>query len=326
MNQLVLDYGTPLHQNCLRMTSDCAFDGSNYYFTVPHERRIFKASTTFQVIETWNTKRTYDCICYDSRAKCFWASSRAGGACLFQLDCSMKETGGVRLLCGEDCGQITGLCYYSCCDQLAVSFVRCALLADKQTGNCRMLLTAPDTHITGLVSLCPSYLLTTVSCGRQWIEIYDAEGAAVRHYALPAGSSVQSLLFDQNTGTVQLFLMRKGGYPFFYRLPLESLGLTNPICCACPTLPDCKTNSGSLRKDCEEALESIARAEAALACLLHKKGEKLQTMIAETADLQTMLCANREINKTIIQVTQLEQGLYQRLQAICEECRNKCSS
>ena len=67
-------------------------------------------------------------------------------------------------------------------------------------------------------------------------------------------------------------------------------------------------------------IESIALMEIALSHILNAEGEKLQKVIATTNDIDKILCVNKEVNKTIVNVTHLEQVLYAKLEALQDNC------
>lgn len=74
-------------------------------------------------------------------------------------------------------------------------------------------------------------------------------------------------------------------------------------------------------------MESVALVEAALSHILNAEGEKLQKVLEVSQDVDQILCANKEIGKTVISVTHLEQILYDKLALVSELCKpNDCCS
>lgn len=70
-------------------------------------------------------------------------------------------------------------------------------------------------------------------------------------------------------------------------------------------------------------LESIALVETSIAHILNAEGEKLQKILSISCNVKEILDTNREINKTIINMTHLEQALYQKLIAYIEHINCK---
>lgn len=75
-------------------------------------------------------------------------------------------------------------------------------------------------------------------------------------------------------------------------------------------------------------MESIALIEAAISHILNAEGEKIQKVLAETDNIDTILFVNREVSKTIVNATHLEHVLYEKLCAIvdCGICHDCCPS
>ncbi len=84
------------------------------------------------------------------------------------------------------------------------------------------------------------------------------------------------------------------------------------------------------RDECEnrqcisDIIESVALVETALAHILNAEGEKIQRAVRISGNINDLLEVNRSVNKTIMNVIQLEQINYQKLDAIAEICRTEC--
>ncbi|MFR3389291.1 MAG: hypothetical protein ACLTT1_00360 [[Clostridium] scindens] len=75
-------------------------------------------------------------------------------------------------------------------------------------------------------------------------------------------------------------------------------------------------------------IESIARAECALAHILNAEGEKLQKAVEIADNICELLEINQSVNKTITKITFLEQVLYAKLEAVsdgkaCDICKGQ---
>lgn len=60
-------------------------------------------------------------------------------------------------------------------------------------------------------------------------------------------------------------------------------------------------------------VESIAFIETAIAHILNAEGEKIQKVLEETGDIDCILRVNDSVNNTIVNITHLEQVLYNKL-------------
>jgi hypothetical protein len=94
----------------------------------------------------------------------------------------------------------------------------------------------------------------------------------------------------------------------------DGVSSTNP-CCLCRPKTSCPDP-----RTCDELLESVAVAQRALAQILNAEGEKLKRIIVSTNDINTLLEANRAINRTLAEVTFMEQALCHKLELIQEIC------
>ncbi len=65
---------------------------------------------------------------------------------------------------------------------------------------------------------------------------------------------------------------------------------------------------------------TVAEAQMALSHILNAEGEKLKRAIASTDDLNALLEVNQAVNRTLVDVTFLEQALYHDLEKILEIC------
>lgn len=92
-------------------------------------------------------------------------------------------------------------------------------------------------------------------------------------------------------------------------------------CCGCENDDSCCklcVNSclrpGDCAKNCNDIIESIALVEAAISHILNAEGEKIQKILCASDSPCDILRVNEAVNKTIINITQLEHVLYSKLQ------------
>jgi hypothetical protein len=84
---------------------------------------------------------------------------------------------------------------------------------------------------------------------------------------------------------------------------------------SCKPRPPCPE-----RCSCGDLLSSVAESQRALSRILSAEGEKLERVIASTNDFGALLEINREVNRTLVDVTFLEQALFHELEQIEEIC------
>lgn len=234
---------------------------------------------------------------------------------------------------------ITGISYNCCSDTLAVSFENTIVDVKKQNETSNIIFYARNGLITGVLSLSPGIIVTIERNQKQYIEIYSHGGEETDCYCLGDHLSVRNLIFDPCqpycvSPKIEAFVLKKIHYPFLCDLdiPFCTIGFM-PNRCNFEICKECCCEKSCKKKDpCAEIMESIAHVETALSHILNAEGEKLQKIISETDDIETILYVNREVNKTIINVTHLEQVLYSKLAALadielcgdpCDRCRDK---
>ncbi len=296
-----------------------AFDGCFYYFTLFCQEKILKTTTDFRLVGEFPTARSYDCLCYDSKAGCFWASIPQSATRLFQLDCQFQEIG---CLCLHHNlrGKLTALAYHPCHHSLFLAFP-CGLLEYNQAEETLTTLPPVPGLITACCVICPGYLLVTRQGKQQTLHSFFDTGEKIREYTLPHLCSLQSFLYNPCQGEVphiDSIFTQQGCYPSYSKFPVtpHNLGFNPCICnhricqhCCCD--PCCAPE-----ESLSEVLESIALLETALSCILNAQGESLQKMVAESDSLEEMLEANQQVSQTITKVTRLEQVLYCKLEAL----------
>ncbi|MEG1773124.1 MAG: hypothetical protein RR352_07590 [Clostridia bacterium] len=109
-------------------------------------------------------------------------------------------------------------------------------------------------------------------------------------------------------------------------------GASSESCCGCGA--SSKSCCGSCNDDpchntpdrkgcCNNILHSIALIEAALSHILNAEGEKIQKILCVTDSPCEIIRVNEAVNKTIINITQLEHVLYSKLQLTKELSEGK---
>lgn len=331
MDDCVLTDCRPVSLRCDQKINRVAFDGCHYYFTILHACEIIKADICLDIAECFSTGREYDCICYDSVENCFWASTKRQSNMLFKLARNMTEIDCITFSCGKNAGNITGISFNCCHNSLIVSYTACVIEVCKCSEGAEVLYRSPGSCITGILSLCPVYIITFVKNSQSYLCIFDECGRVAGSCMADCGFILRDIIFypcRSECGEICLdFLaVKKEKYPYLCRWKF-------PVCCLDITLcpcnfimcRKCRPENDCCRKDAyADIMESIALMEASMAHILNAEGEKLQKVLSLTDDTDKILCMNREINKTIINATHLEHTLYAKLSALCGCCGDSC--
>lgn len=321
----------PITIGCGDGINHITFDGCAYFCTIRNQCEIIKLDDCFRYQERFDTCRDYDCICYDWCEHCFWASSSSCYDKIFKLDCEMCEINCLKLRDLDVHGAITGLSYQCCNNTLLVSFFSGVVEVDKCSETTISRYTPRRGCVMGVLSLCPGMVVIVLRNEKYEIEVLDAEGEKQKSVYLPGKIRVKSLMFspcDCGPPLIQALVLKNCSYPYLYSYPVNfndwgfaPCRCNYKICRACCPEKPCHPENA-----CVDLIESIALIEAALSHILNAEGEKIQKALEETHDIEKLICVNREVNKTIINVTHLEHVLYAKLSALREldECCDVC--
>lgn len=298
-----------------------AFDGSYFYFTLFHQKIIKKVTTHFVPFGNFHTKRVYDCLCYDSKRQCFWATVSHSATRLFQLNCNMEEVSCVSLKESLQ-GRITGLSYSCCQDALLLAYpwgvFSFSLLEPRLT-----LLQSSTSTLTGISSICPAYALVQRKKREQILQFYFENGDLVKEISLPSSYSLVNILFHPcycGKETLVLFVRQKGCYLNVFYEPITSYDLGFEPCICNYKLCQGSCHCTSCCDPVGDVMESIALIEASLSHILNAQGEQLQKIVAESSCVEELLGANQQINETITKVTHLEILLQDKLESLSKIC------
>lgn len=324
----------PIPMECDTVINHVAFDGCDYFCTVRCKCQIIRFAPCNCVIHSYCTCREYDCICYDHRDHCFWASSKTYNGKLYKLDCSMNEIDCISICGTEPYGTITGISYDCCQDALIVSFICSVVQVDKCSEETKVLYTTKEYWITDVLCICPCILLTVFRCGKCYVIAINECGEIIGCYCVESAWIPINLIFnpcmsDCHQSQIWAFVWKKNRYPYlcntqisFDDLEFEPHCCNDEICkeCCCVCRP-CNDYD-----PCKDILESIALIETSLSHILNAEGEKIQKVLATTDDIDKIMCVNREVNRTIVNATHLEHTLYAKLSALsdCGLCGDLC--
>lgn len=303
-----------------------AFDGDDYYACLFCQERVLQLDRDFHAKAYLTTVRSYDSLCFDSVACCFWATIAGSGSRLFQLDTQFREVG---CLCleGKYEGRISAISVHACHNSIFLAFPSAVVEFDKEG---RELGKLPPLRgiVTAMMVLCPGCLVVTRQGKRQVLHIFFDHGCKLKEYPLPHDYSVKSLVYNpccQQVPRIDCLVSELSCYLKVSHCPVTcyELGFTpcicnHKLCNACFCGEPCHGE-----QDCDsvtDVLESIAMLQASLSCILHAQGSELQKVVAESQSVADILEANCEINKTITKVTCLEQVLYCKLETLEQIC------
>lgn len=221
---------------------------------------------------------------------------------------------------------ISGLSYHCGDDSLLIAVADRVVKLTKCNRKLQVVCTFPKCYVAGVLSLSPGILITLFENGHQYMYIIEEGKKQGRALSAPPCFLIDSMIIQpcssDDSINLSVLATKRGCYPYILTVNLCpcSLGYRPDCCnfCICQKCcDDCHINQCHNKED---ILESIAREETALSHILNAEGEKLQKTLESTDDIDKILCVNKEINETLVNVTHLEHVLYAKLRAIDAGC------
>ncbi|MEG1848055.1 MAG: hypothetical protein RRX92_03010 [Lachnospiraceae bacterium] len=312
-----------------------AFDGKYYYFVIAGSCRILKTDSCFKQIQYYDTKREYNCICYDPSEHCFWVSVPSCSCKLYRLNCSLQEIDCVLLgNCQETADNMIAISYNCYAHTLLIAFSKYLTEYNKETGMLQLKYRTAPFCITGILSIAPGSLITVRKNNSQSVYVLNKDDKLIDEFCVPNCICLKTMLLNPCSSScgkliLENFIFKNSTCMYLIKLEITAaqLGFEVAPCNDSICNEECSEPIPPKPGSCNDVLESIALVEAALSHILNAEGEKLQKVLASTSDIETILCVNREVNKTLINATHLEHALYAKLAAVidCSEC-NTCQS
>lgn len=160
-----------------------------------------------------------------------------------------------------------------------------------------------------------------IFCDRKYIGIVkddsayllelSSNGNVINKYYIDDHMVINSII--NNNNYMSLLITKCNKYNYIYYLD-ESCCSKKKKC----QKNKCKKNN--CKKERCDVIESVALMETSLSHILNSEGEKLQKILKETDSICEILKTNDSINKTIMNITMLEQLLYEKLKLIYNDC------
>ncbi|MEG0297799.1 MAG: hypothetical protein RR620_13845 [Clostridium sp.] len=334
MNNFEYVSETSLANKDISCIESMAFDGCHYYGVMESDCTIIKYNCKFKKVGSIQTSRKYNRLCYDYKSCCFWATSEACVAKIFKLDLCFQEIDYIEVINSLNLGnKPVGISFNCCSNSIVIAYPGGIVEVDKVTEKFVVKYASKGLCLTGILSLCPGYMVNMIKENKQYIYVFDDNYKKIKDYPIKGDYVVKDIIFNPCEGdcgnlVFYSFIIKKKCYEYVAKTILNECDLGFTLC-EC-NFEVCKRNPDI---DCEvkdpvcDIMESIALEQTALSHILNAEGEKIQKVIAVSDDLNKILEVNREVNKTIIHVTHLEQVLYQKLIAAIEcdhICHNQC--
>ena len=308
-----------------------AFDNNYLYVTVPNRHEIIRYNRCLEELNTYCVSRGYLSICYDNYYNCFWAISKNEKNKIYKLDNYFNEISYIyvkynsckhfyieKIIC---CNK----CELTICGEFGQIKIekeeKCVYISEENIEK--------DIYINNCVEFEDCSLYCSGNKSTKW-KICDKEN---HHnyvdYPLHCDYNIIDIANSDYkcTKCKEIYLLVKKLCGSVYIIKLEmckkeknicECNSFNPICnCDCDCFDNCTSDCQSIT----DIIQSIALMEASLSHILNAEGEKIQKILSCANSTCDIIKVNDSVNKTIINISHLEQILYSKL-AIAKELYN----
>lgn len=174
-------------ENCVKY-SGIAFDGTNFFFTLPQKCSIDIFDNNLKFIRRVKTCHAYSAISYDEAENAFLAVSFNEWGRIYKLSKNLAETDYIYVGGPINfCSMLTGVSVNETNNTLLVSFANTIIETDKNGEYIKTLKTVESGTIGGVLALENEFLYT-YSCGfAQMVYVYSLNGTFKMQLTLPEG-------------------------------------------------------------------------------------------------------------------------------------------
>lgn len=320
--------------------TDMTFDGCFFYFPSVNACSVDQYNECFDKIGSISTDRIYSHLCYDGHERCFWAVTKKTSFKLYKLDKNLRQLDCISFCMNEESeDRVTGLSYNYYDHTLLIASTSYIMRILKRDFTLEIVQRAYKTCYTSVVSIGNGFITTNMRNWKQRISILDGHEKLKNTFDLPNEYHIESIILYPYLNCCneeyQFFLLATNneGCSCLLKWVVDSCELGIKICkcnfisCdkkCCDKCCNGRTPQPCLNNSCNRAIECIALISAAIAHILNAEGEKIQKIVAVSNDINEILCVNKMVNETIVNVTHLEHTLYDKLGVIRECCNNLC--
>ncbi len=301
--------------------SGLAYDNNYIYVTVPHQYEIVRYNKKLEEIDIHRVCKGYELLCYDNYYNCFWATSKKERNKILKLDNYFKEITSIYI-------KVKNIQY------LVIDKIKCT---DEKTltlyGEFGQIIIEKDEKY---VYICNENIENN-TLGKHFVEIMgnkiycsgnksanwkitdDKSNKYNINCPLPYNCDIIDTAYSnlKYCEKEDFYMLLKKNYDNTYIFKLEIFNNTEQDC----NISLLNENSLNYNDGIGEIIKSIALMESSLSHILIAEGEKIQKVLCSTDNACDILKVNDSVNKTIVNISHLEQILYSKL-SIAHELTN----
>lgn len=350
----VINSKVPILSNNNFLYNCCTFDGKNYYFIQTKTNQIHVIDSKYQYLSKVELNKLYNAIVYNSKENIFYLSSNTSHL-ITMVDPEFNELQGYNLSNFCD-GPIESIGYLEKEDKLCVIMKNSIIAVNNEDQEVTIVTENTEANnakvVTKNISIVQNEINAYTAICDVNGDIYIAynrekeayigkieQGILVEEYYIDDDCTINNIINCK--GKLNLFVVKNYNYIYETNIIIkekeESRFVDSDSECyyhnCRPCCSKCESNSCFPKCQCNlecsicEMIESIALEEVGISHILNAEGEKLQKAICESENICDLLNINESINKTITNITMLEQVLHAKLELATnynpqKECNN----
>lgn len=309
------------------------FNGKNFFFTLSHKKKIIMTNENYKVQKIYKTISTYTLITYDYIDRCFWAIDNYNFNKILKLDENMHEIDSIHICnCISNGNKIIDLTFNYCDNSIIFSFKNKIIEFYKSTNKTKTLLANNKECIRNILYVCPYVIMNIHKNNSDYIKIINPSTNEKLLFKVPSHLNVNGLVFNTTTMNIELLIKKHCCYPYIAIVESSRLNLKHIFCTNIYSLYNivssnyCIDELDNKINIPEDILCSIYKLEYSISNILDTQSCKLKEILKSTDNIDDILKVNKEIQKTIVNTTHLEQLLYSKLELLIENNinKNKC--
>ena len=310
-----------------------AFDNNYIYVTSPKCYEIERYNKDLKLINKISVNKAYTLLCYDNYYNCFWATTDKDKNKIYKLD-NYFNVLSVITLKFKDCRyfKINRIsCYEKC--KLKICFEFGIVYISKEDKDICLY----NDYIERIGYFEKIHLedctinLENIN-DKKWKILNSYNKETICHIPISSDYIILDIAFSNGLceKCKYIYILAKKECSGYCIIKIEicekSCCLDSCNCCKLEEKCSCDNYSHSVT----QIIKSIALMEASLSHILNAEGEKIQKILCTTDKTCDIIKVNESVNKTIINVSHLEQILYSKLlltkeiQCCDDYCEDNC--
>lgn len=316
--------------------SGITFDGCFFYLTISNKNCVYQFDKDFKQVGCLKTIRPYAGICYDYFENCFWTFEDRIDSPIYKLNFNFKEMDQIKV--NDVCSTIRGISYDCDKDVVVVAYSDQIIEVSKKDNTICTLQKDFIRLCDGVLSISPYHAVILSDEFDQKIKFYDEKNRTIKTIELLGDYCIKDIVFYPCKKTsrfeIEIILLSTNSCNCSKIFHCNISGCDIKLCCCNYMIKKFHPGCRNKRKPCDckltcnddqcvcDLIESIALVETALSHILNAEGEKLQKAVKVSDNIKDLLEINKSVQKTLTNVTFLENTLYIKLDALSALCKN----